>query len=201
MNEFVKKYLDLDSQIKSIGEELEKLESNSKVQQYLELRSKKQRLTEKRSKVYIDMKNYEYSSCEHVLVSSKVKNDLRGRTYKICGCIKCGLNEEVISKKNLSFKESVMFEYLKKNGLYIKGKRISLDCDLSLGRAIYRKIYENNKDIDTDTLIKYFERSLAHIRKHKVSEERKANRAKRLLLKPNFNKWDAIDVVDERGRL
>ena len=43
--------------------------------------------------------------------------------------------------------------------------------------------------------IKYFNVAINDIRNKEVSDERKASRAKRLLLSPKFNKWDSIDVI------
>lgn len=196
--------IDLEREYEEIKEhrivldnELKRLENDPKVKKYINYKNQREKLNQMEISIYKTLKNEEYSSCNHILVFSMVNHDLRGRTYKTCGCIKCGLNEEVLSKdkKSLSFKESVMEDFLKKNNSYLKGKRIYVQCDLSLGEAIYSKIKNTNPDISDDLAIKYFERSLAHIRKNKVSEDRKVSRAKRLSLEPDFSKWNEKDVI------
>lgn len=58
----------------------------------------------------------------------------------------------------------------------------------------YLNMKELHSDIDDETTIKYLKVTLHNIRKTKATEERKENRAKRLSLKPNFDKWSQCDV-------
>ena len=74
-------------------------------------------------------------------------------------------------------------------GVYRSGIDTKMFCDLDLAKAIYSKIREAHPNIDDETARKYFEIALDNIRNIKVTEERKANRAKRLLLIPGFNRW------------
>ena len=71
----------------------------------------------------------------------------------------------------------------------------NLLCDLDLAMAIYKKIKEVHPYIDDELAVKYLEASLHKIRNIEVSDERKENRAKRLSLKPDFNKWTESDVM------
>ena len=88
-----------------------------------------------------------------------------------------------------------MCNYLKSNRFY--GLETKVICNIDLAQAICKKIREVYPDIDDKTLVKYFEIALDNIRNIEVSNERKMSRAKRLLLKPNFKKWNAKDVYDE----
>lgn len=140
------------------------------------------------------MKNEEYKCCEHILVYSEIDYDrYEGRTHRSCGCIKCGLDNSVLSKKvGLTFYQMIMYDYLRKR--HLMGKETKIACDLSLAQAIYSKIKETHPDINDEMAIKYFEIALNDIRNIKVSEERKTNRAKRLSLDPKFKSWNAQDV-------
>lgn len=89
-----------------------------------------------------------------------------------------------------------MYDYLRKNNCRIKGIETEIACDLDLAQAIYSKIKEAHPDIDDKTAIKYFEIALGDIRNIKVNENRKINRAKRLLLEPSFTRWNGWDVYD-----
>lgn len=154
-----------------------------------------------KKKLIKQFKIEEFNSCKHLWVITKSDHDyIEGRTDRFCGCIKCGLNQEVLNKANgifgtkfLTFEEQIMYDYLK-SGIHMRGQMVPVSCDIDLARSVYSKIKENNPDIDNETAQKYFEIALDNIRKTKVTDERKENRAKRLSLSPNFNKWNARDV-------
>lgn len=150
--------------------------------------------------LYQKMKKKEYESCKHILVYSEIEHDmLEGRTYRRCGCIKCGLNESASSgyRNFLPFSQKIMYDYISEhylNGYIRDGIETKIACDLDLAQALYSKIKENHPDIEDDIVIKYFEIALDNIRNIKVSEERKVNRAKRLSLNPQFKNWNARDI-------
>lgn len=174
-------------QRKRIKKEIKKLERDANVKKYINL---KRALNN-------NLCNEQYNSCNHVLVYSKYYYDqLNDTTIKRCGCIKCGLDESVLDEKReeLSPNKIIMYDYLKKNNCNINGIKTDNMCDLNLAKAIYFKIKENYSNINELTAIKYFEIALDNIRNINVSDERKISRAKRLSLKPNFNKWYASDI-------
>jgi hypothetical protein len=145
--------------------------------------------------LYQELKKEEYSSCNHILVYSVIDYDrYEGRSYKRCGCIKCGLDGSVSSQSReyLPFSQKIMYDYLRKN--HLRSKETNIACDLDLAHAIYSKVKEVHPDIDDDTAIGYFEIALNNIRNTKVSEDRKTNRAKRLSLGSKFKNWNASDV-------
>ena len=195
MSDLKRKYEELENQREKTIEELNQLEEDDRVKRYVELQSKNETLYNKQIALYQELKKEEYSSCNHILVYSEIDCDrYEGRSYKRCGCIKCGLDGSVSSQSReyLPFSQKIMYDYLRKN--HLRGKETNIACDLDLAHAIYSKVKEVHPDIDDDTAIGYFEIALNNIRNTKVSEERKTNRAKRLSLGSKFKNWNASDV-------
>ena len=184
-----------------IIDELKALREHPLVKRYLELTEKNDYLFTEQKKLIKQFKLKEFDFCEHLWIVTKCEREyIEGRTEKFCGCVKCGLNQEVLHKAEgilgveiLTFEEQIMYDYLK-NGIYLKGNIIPVSCDIDLARSIYLRIKENNPGIDDNTSRKYFEIALDNIRKTKVSDERKANRAKRLYLSSKFDRWNACDI-------
>lgn len=90
-----------------------------------------------------------------------------------------------------------MYDFLKSQPVFIdsmKGINTKIPCDLNLAKAIYSKIKKAHPNIDDKTATKYFEIALDNIRNIPVNEERKINRARRLSLFSNFNRWNGSDV-------
>ena len=174
-------------QRKRIKKEIRILEQDKNVKKYIELK-----------KVLNDnLYNEQYNSCNHVLVYSKVYyNEFSGKSIKRCGCIKCGLDESLLDKKReeLSFNSKIMYDFLKEHYGVIEGYNTDNMCDLSLAKAIYFKIKDNYPNVNDMLAVKYFEIALDNIRNIKINDERKNSRARRLLLKSKFNKWNASDI-------
>ncbi len=195
MSDLKRKYEELKNQREKTIEELNQLREDDRVKRYIELQSKNETLYNEQIALYQELKKEEYSSCNHILVYSEIDYDrYEGRSYKSCGCIKCGLDGSVSSQSReyLPFSQKIMYDYLRKN--HLRGKETNIACDLDLAHAIYSKVKEVHPDIDDDTAIGYFEIALNNIRNTKVSEERKTNRAKRLSLGSKFKNWNASDV-------
>ena len=195
MSDLKRKYEELKNQREKTIEELNQLREDDRVKRYIELQSKNETLYNEQIALYQELKKEEYSSCNHILVYSEIDYDrYEGRSYKRCGCIKCGLDGSVSSQSReyLPFSQKIMYDYLRKN--HLRGKETNIACDLDLAHAIYSKVKEVHPDIDDDTAIGYFEIALNNIRSTKVSEDRKTNRAKRLSLGSKFKNWNASDV-------
>lgn len=195
MSDLKRKYEELKNQREKTIEELNHLREDDRVKRYIELQSKNETLYNEQIALYQELKKEEYSSCNHILVYSEIDYDrYEGRSYKRCGCIKCGLDGSVSSQSReyLPFSQKIMYDYLRKN--HLRGKETNITCDLDLAHAIYSKVKEVHPDINDDTAIGYFEIALNNIRNTKVSEERKTNRAKRLSLGSKFKNWNASDV-------
>lgn len=195
MTDLKKEYNEIIEQRRRIIEEIQPLEENEIVKKYFELKRQNEILYEKQLALYKKMKNEEYDSCEHILVYSEIEHDrYEGRTYKKCGCIKCGLNENVLtSQRNwLQFNEKIMYDYLSEKRL--RGVETKIACDLDLAQAIYSKIKVAHPNLDDNTAKKYFEIALDDIRNIKVNDERKTSRAKRLSLDSKFKSWNREDV-------
>lgn len=195
MSNLKKEYDEITKQRKKIIEEMKPLEENDVVKKYFELKKQNENLYEKQLTLYQEMKKEEYKCCEHILVYSEIEYDrYEGRTYRSCGCIKCGLDNSVSKRERkwLPFFQKIMYDYLSEK--YLSGREIKIACDLDLAQAIYSKIKEIHPDINDEIAVKYFEIALDNIRNIKVSEERKTNRAKRLSLDPKFKNWYGSDV-------
>ncbi len=195
MSNLEKDYEEITKQRQRIIEEMNNLEENEVIKRYFELRKQNESLYKKQVDMCKSMKLKNYKSCKHILVYSKIDYDrYEGRTYKSCGCIKCGLDNSVLDfdRKYLPFSKQVMYDYLTDD--YLTGKQTDVVCDLDLAQAIYSKIKENNPKIDDETATKYFEIALDNIRNIKVSDDRKTSRVKRLSLDSGFKRWNSIDV-------
>ena len=150
---------------------------------------------ERRKRIYREVRYGEFSRCDHVWIVSKEDRDiLSENTYQYCGCIKCGLNERVLDcydRDLLSFEDQVIYDYLSFCNLNsLPGMRSDLVCDLDLARAIYLKVRERYPSVGDDRLLWYVGAALNSIRNVDVSEDRKADRAKRLALRLDFDKWN-----------
>ena len=149
-----------------------------------------------------------YNSCEHLFICTQIRNcdgaalgfpgEIREeREYK---CIKCGLDPKCglprfgIKNLSLSSKVQIMTEYFRKNKRSFTESESDIVCDFNLARAIYFKIKESHPDIDDEKIVQYMKTALEDMRNIKVNEERKENRAKRLSLDSQFNRWDSDDV-------
>lgn len=198
MEDLKKEYDEIKEQSEKIIEEMKSLEENDVVKKYFELKKQSEKLYEKQHKLYKKMKKKEYNRCRHILVYSKIERDsYEDRTYRSRGCIKCGLDDSVLEQNRewLPFSKKVMYDYLtelmEEYFRDFKGRETKIACDLDLAQEIYSKIKESHPDIDDDMAIKYFKVALNDIRNIEVSEKRKTNRAKRLSLDHEFNRWNS----------
>lgn len=197
MSKLKQEYDEVTEEREKIIEKIRQLEESEILKEYFELTKQNESLYNKQLSLYKDIKYEEYDSCEHILVDSKKDYDRwEGRTYRSKGCIKCGLDNSILDmdEKFLSPYGKIMYSYLRKKHLF--GIETNIACDLELAKAIYSKIKQAHPDIDDETAIKYLENALNNIRGSKVSDDRKASRAKRLSLKPDFRNWNADDICD-----
>ena len=182
-------FSDIDKEYRNIEKEIWGLEELPIVKKYIELQAKKNALATKRKNLYGLMKYGEYENCNHLW---GISMDEYGEYDYVC--VKCGLNYKSLRLTNrgkedsLSFDERVMASVLKDQS-FVNSADINLVCDKDLAMAIYKKIKEHHPDIDDKTAVKYLEIALEDIRNIEVSEKRKKNRAKRLGLRHDFNRW------------
>ena len=194
------KYESLEQRKKEMDTEISALGGELTVQRYLSLCAQRSRLIDLKDYLYQEMKKKEYSTCEHIWVTSLVEYDnIEGHTSTFCGCMKCGLDRGVIPLKEqgrpLNVDQTIMYN-LMRNNCVVRGIDTKVWCDLDLARAIYSRISLSHPGIDDETAVMYFENSLDHIRNVEVSEERTAGRVKRLSLDPGFNRWKESDIKD-----
>lgn len=193
-------YEEIVKQREEIINKIRIFEESAVIKDYLELTEENKRLYEEQLNLYEDIKKDEYASCEHISVYSNINYDrYEGRTYKSCGCIKCGLDTSVLDCDSdiLSFNKKIMYVFLKSQPMFDgrpKGINTEIACDLDLAQAIYSKIKEAHPNIDDKMATKYFEIELENIRNISESEREEMIRERRLPLNPNFNRWNASDV-------
>ena len=182
-------FSDIDKEYRNIEKEIWGLEELPIVKKYIELQAKKNALATKRKNLYGLMKYGGYENCNHLW---GISMDEYGEYDYVC--VKCGLNYKSLRLTNrgkedsLSFDERVMASVLKDQS-FVNSADINLVCDKDLAMALYKKIKEHHPDIDDKTAVKYLEIALEDIRNIEVSEKRKKNRAKRLGLRHDFNRW------------
>lgn len=204
MSELIEKYDDVIKKIDENNKILEQLIENSEdVIKYLDLILENKDLDTKKATLFQDVQIKKYDSCAHILVYTKIEHDrVEGRTYKSCGCIKCGLDNSVLDckKEYLDLNKKIMYDYLElrisKHLSFdgISGRKTEVFCNLELAQAIYAKIKKEHPNITDELAIMYFKIALDNIRNIKVSDARKASRAQRLALSKDFKSWNATDV-------
>lgn len=203
METLKERYDEIVSERNEIIGQINALAENEEVKEYFALCKQNDILANRQKDLYKQIKIQEYSSCSHIWVTTFHDYDRwEGRSHNYRGCIKCGLDQRVFNTIDgwynssywLSLGDRIMYDFMN-DYQYGGGIDTKVLCDLDLAKAIYSKIKEVHPDIDDETAIKYFEIALNNIRNIKVSEERKENRAKRLSLNPDFNKWNGRDVT------
>ena len=201
MEDLKEQYNHIVSERQTIIDQINVLAENETVKEYFALREQNEKLASQQKDLYKQIKVEEYSSCNHIWVNTLHDYDSwEGRSYNYHGCVKCGLDKRVFhlmerfhSLDWLTLDQRIMYDFVK-NHHSSSGINSNLLCDLDLAKAIYAKIKEVHPDIDDETAVKYLKVALHNIRDIKVSDERKESRAKRLSLKPGFNKWTGFDV-------
>jgi hypothetical protein len=117
-------------------------------------------------RIYKAMKLEEYGKCNHILVVTDATKQasLKGDyNYSYCGCIKCGLDEQIAKYlpneiEKLKADQKIQYEYLFKHQFHINGKETNIPCSVDLGNCLYEEIMDKNKDkaLDDETLIELF---------------------------------------------
>ncbi len=193
MSDIRKNYEEMLSEMKKINSWLEELMEDKRVQEYLTLDDQRLKLESELSELYTVMKKEEFSKCSHIWIPvSKNVDYYEGRSDIDYGCMKCGLDQRVLSASYpefLSVDDKIMYNYLYQHYAIHQGIKSHTLCDLDLARSMYSKIVEYHPDIDDSTALKYFEIALDNMRNIRVTDDRKESRAKRLMLKPGFKNW------------
>lgn len=193
MSDIRKNYEEMLSEMKKINSWLEELMEDKRVQEYLTLDDQRLKLESELSELYTVMKKEEFSKCSHIWIPvSKNVDYYEGRSDIDYGCMKCGLDQRVLSASYpefLSVDDKIMYNYLRQHYAIHQGIKSHTLCDLDLARSMYSKIVEYHPDIDDSTALKYFEIALDNMRNIRVTDDRKESRVKRLMLKPGFHNW------------
>lgn len=193
MSDIRKNYEEMLSEMKKINSRLEELMEDKQVQEYLALDGRRMELEPELLNLHTDMKKEEFSKCSHIWIPvSKNVDYYEGRSDIDYGCMKCGLDQRVLSASYpefLSVDDKIMYNYLRQHYAIHQGIKSHTLCDLDLARSMYSKIIEYHPDIDDITALKYFEIALDNMRNIRVNDDRKESRVKRLMLKPGFHNW------------
>ena len=185
MSSIINEYNNICKKRATVVKEINKLKENDAVKRYIELVSLNKSIKEEQKNIYNEMQMENYTNCNHILVYTKEKYDYNtDNYYKCCGCIKCGLDNEVLDypKDELNNDKLIMYNYLKKKYITSGTLNSHVMCDLDLACAIYRKIKNKYPDIDDKLALKYFEIALDNMENIPVNESRLESRAKRLSL-------------------
>lgn len=193
MSDIRKNYEEMLSEMKKINSRLEELMEDKQVQEYLALDGRRIELEPELLSLHTDMKKEEFSKCSHIWIPvSKNVDYYEGRSDIDYGCMKCGLDQRVLSASYpefLSVDDKIMYNYLRQHYAIHQGIKSHTLCDLDLAHAMYSKIVEYHPEIDDVTALKYFEIALDDMRNIRVNDDRKESRVKRLMLKPGFHNW------------
>lgn len=194
----MKKYAEIIEARRKIEKEIAELEQDEKINKYLILQELDDELYKDQINFCEKMVMNEYKECEHIWVNSKIiENNVMNVPVIRCGCVKCGLDHAVLDSQRgwLSFEDRIKYDYLINNPSSIKkGINTEIECDLSLGQAVYKRIEEKYPQISENEKIRYLKYALYKIGTIKVNDNRSESRAKRLELNRNFHNWQSSDV-------
>lgn len=198
MSELTERYARVTAQRGNVLEELKSLKEIDAVKRYIALSNENESLYRDEITLSKAIQEEKYASCDHILVYSRIDYDrYEGRTYRYCGCMKCGLDNSVLNERRewLPWQEKTMYDYLNRDiGYNLKGIETKIACDLDLAQALYSKIKGNHPDIADEVAAEYFGIALNYIRNADEDSAQRAKRAKRLSLPPTFNRWNNKDV-------
>lgn len=194
MLETNEEYKKVTEEINENSKQIKLLKENKYVAKYIDLNIKNNNLISRQYDLYKRIRNDEFKSCRHMLIVSDVDDSKIDKEKNIYyGCIKCGLNENVLNNNinMLSLDERIMYDYFNEwNIKQINGRKMNELCDFELAYAMYKKIKEIYPKIKDETAIKYINAALFNMRTKDTSPERKNSRIKRLSLNYNFNNWN-----------
>ena len=98
MSDIRKNYEEMLSEMKKINSRLEELMEDKQVQEYLALDGRRMELEPELLNLHTDMKKEEFSKCSHIWIPvSKNVDYYEGRSDIDYGCMKCGLDQRVLS--------------------------------------------------------------------------------------------------------
>lgn len=168
----------IENERKNIIQELKKLRESKIIKRYFELSSRNEELLSQQNNLIREIKMNEYKKCNHIFIMTKYNYDysFEGRSEKFYGCVKCGLNEEVLTKTKhgiefLTLEEQVMYDYIRT--YHMDGIYIDKLYDLEEGRSIYNNIKSACPNIDDETACKYLEIALEAYEKENKNKEKK----------------------------
>lgn len=172
MINYSEKYERVTAEKVAVDKRIDFLKENEIIKEYFKLLDEKNELENEQKELFKKMKFQEYSNCSHIWVTTLVDYDKgEGRSYRYCGCIKCGLDQQTynlienIGLAHLNPLNRIMYDYMSKHyGYEFIGKQIDIYCDLNIASIIYNEIKKELPDIDDDTLIKHFEKVYSGIK-------------------------------------
>lgn len=169
--------------------EIETLQKQSIIQQYITLTDKQGNLEKELNKISNTIINENFKSCSHVKIHYILSEDRDGKEY--CGyCIKCKLDERFRPNQYYpcTETENIMHDVLREYGF--PGKKLNITCDPNLASAITDCILKTNPSISDEELQFLFSTQLEWIRQN-VSDNNDfaIQKRKELGLHPSFDFW------------
>lgn len=168
----------IENERKNIIQELKKLRESKIIKKYFDLSSRNDELLSQQKKLIREIKTNEYKKCNHIFIMTRYNYDysFEGLSEKFYGCVKCGLNEEVLTKYKygiefLTLEEQIMHDYIRT--YHMGGIYIDKLYDLEEGRSIYNNIKSACSNIDDKTACKYLEIALEAYEKENKNKEKK----------------------------
>lgn len=156
--EYIRLLEERDNYIK----EIKKIEQLPEVIKYKELVKFKDLINEQ---IIISLTRYkekEYNACNHICVNVKHTNN-----YVYKGCIKCGLNEYILTVldnfKNIKLSDlpiqyRIIYNYLYNNPYTLHNNTydLNIDYDLEKAHSIYENIIETHSNLSEKEIMKEF---------------------------------------------
>ena len=155
MESLKQEYQRVLDKISEIDTEISKIVVNPAVQRYINLDEEKEILRYNAERLYYELSFKKYDECNHIFIYYGMQFDSNEEKFKKCNCcLKCGLNNSVLSKdkSKLSIDESIIYDYLKTHNP-IRGKYSAITCDLEFAKKIYAEVLANNPDITDQEII------------------------------------------------
>lgn len=156
-----------DKKDKAFGK-VKLLKRNPVVKDYLEVQEELTKKNKKIKELEKNNKKVEYNKCNHIFIGDEEN------AY----CLNCGLDSSVLNYdiSDLNEQQRIMYEYLFENDVDTTDV---IECDLELGKSVYKRIKEERPEIDDVLVRRCLEKTINDIKK----DENK--RAKRLTFNPN----------------
>jgi len=185
--DIMSKFINLNEQYKAsynrndmLLEQIQEMKKNETVIEYYRLIDKYHYLQTQIDYLYEQIILQKYRECDHflIIVDGNDENNETNKKYRCC--IKCGLDERILIPNNryggVLTKEQKMMAFYMEHYYYDSAYYSDINCDFEFAKDTYKKIIENNPEIDNITLEQYLNNKIDYI---KLYNDRKQGRIQR----------------------